>query len=210
MANVPYVQANKNLRSFLQKIPSVEIPAKVTNSWLESAGFTSSNDRAIPRVLEYIDFVDSSRKPTARWTRFRNTNESRKVLATAIVEGYSTLYQLYPDAHNRSDDDLRNFFRIHTKAGDRPVRLIVSTYRTLCSLADFGQIPDEDATVEDGAVTESATGKPLPPQAANQSTAPSLHIDIQIHIPSDASPEQLDKIFASMAKHLYSNTDDAP
>lgn len=36
----------------------------------------------------------------------------------------------------------------------------------------------------------------------NQSS-PSLHIDIQIHIASDASAEQIDKIFESMAKHLY-------
>jgi hypothetical protein len=31
----------------------------------------------------------------------------------------------------------------------------------------------------------------------------SLHIDIQIHISSDASADQIDHIFASMAKHLY-------
>lgn len=33
--------------------------------------------------------------------------------------------------------------------------------------------------------------------------APSLHIDIQIHIASDATLEQIEKIFESMAKHLY-------
>lgn len=32
---------------------------------------------------------------------------------------------------------------------------------------------------------------------------PALHIDIQIHISADAKPEQIDQIFASMAKHLY-------
>ena len=32
---------------------------------------------------------------------------------------------------------------------------------------------------------------------------PTLHIDIQIHISSEASPAQIDQIFASMAKHLY-------
>ncbi|SRR6266567_5581093 len=32
---------------------------------------------------------------------------------------------------------------------------------------------------------------------------PSLHIDIQIHISSDAPAEQIDHIFESMAKHLY-------
>lgn len=32
---------------------------------------------------------------------------------------------------------------------------------------------------------------------------PAVHIDIQIHISSDAKPEQIDQVFASMAKHLY-------
>ena len=32
---------------------------------------------------------------------------------------------------------------------------------------------------------------------------PALHIDIQVHIDATASAEQIDFIFASMAKHLY-------
>ena len=32
---------------------------------------------------------------------------------------------------------------------------------------------------------------------------PMLHIDVQIHISADAKPDQIDQIFASMAKHLY-------
>jgi hypothetical protein len=34
---------------------------------------------------------------------------------------------------------------------------------------------------------------------------PSLHIDLQIHISPESSPEQIEQIFASMAKHLYGN-----
>ena len=33
--------------------------------------------------------------------------------------------------------------------------------------------------------------------------APTLHINIQVHISSDATAEQIDKIFESMAKHLF-------
>ena len=32
--------------------------------------------------------------------------------------------------------------------------------------------------------------------------APTVHIDVQIHIDSNAGPDQIDQIFASMAKHL--------
>ena len=32
---------------------------------------------------------------------------------------------------------------------------------------------------------------------------PSVHIDIQIHIDSSATSEQIDQLFESMARHLY-------
>jgi len=41
------------------------------------------------------------------------------------------------------------------------------------------------------------------PTGSGRSSAPSLHIDIQLHIPATATAEQIDQIFASMAKHLY-------
>jgi cell division septation protein DedD len=40
-------------------------------------------------------------------------------------------------------------------------------------------------------------------QHAQRSAAPALHIDIQLHIPATATADQIDQIFASMAKHLY-------
>lgn len=38
--------------------------------------------------------------------------------------------------------------------------------------------------------------------AVRRDFSPKLHVDIQIHISPDSSPEQIDKIFESMAKHL--------
>ena len=67
--------------------------------------------------------------------------------------------------------------------------------------------------VENFAENESlSTEAPLPAQEAMTATSPaklqetsgpSLHIDVQIHIDSTASSDQIDQIFASMAKHLY-------
>lgn len=39
-------------------------------------------------------------------------------------------------------------------------------------------------------------GPKLPPQ-------PSVHIDVQVHISPNSTPEQIDKIFDSMRRHLY-------
>ena len=43
-----------------------------------------------------------------------------------------------------------------------------------------------------------------PAPSAKSDAGPTVHLDIQIHIPADATPEQIDQIFSSMARHLYS------
>jgi len=45
---------------------------------------------------------------------------------------------------------------------------------------------------------------PLDKKREDQSgSGPVVHLDIQIHIPATADADQIDQIFASMAKHLY-------
>jgi len=41
------------------------------------------------------------------------------------------------------------------------------------------------------------------PKTVVEPPAPSFHVDIQIHIDSSASPEQIEQVFASMARHIY-------
>ena len=60
-----------------------------------------------------------------------------------------------------------------------------------------------DSLVEEGVeLTEETTARP-DPSTLTAVSGPTLHIDIQIHIDSSASADQIDQIFASMARHLY-------
>jgi len=43
----------------------------------------------------------------------------------------------------------------------------------------------------------------FPVNETNQLSCPGLHIDLQIHISPESTPEQIEIIFASIAKHLY-------
>ena len=109
--------------------------------------------------------------------------------------------------------------------GDNAAGKITSTFSMLKS----GQIKaDADVTKTTTAPKKAKTNKPqksvladnganpvsvspMPAVDANApimptvaaSPTPSVHIDLQIHISPDASPDQIDSIFASMAKHLY-------
>jgi hypothetical protein len=54
---------------------------------------------------------------------------------------------------------------------------------------------------------ESVSRSPSTDGVSSSTLSPTLHIDIQVHISSDASADQIDQIFKSMATHLYrSNT----
>jgi hypothetical protein len=75
----------------------------------------------------------------------------------------------------------------------------------MCELADFSGIQEVE-----GGQNELTAEHPLQPQIANPILPPRLRIDVQIHISSDASENQIDQIFASMARHLYNKAGDVP
>lgn len=46
-----------------------------------------------------------------------------------------------------------------------------------------------------------------PPLPHKKPDVPSIHIDLEIHISPESSPEQIDKVFESISKHLYGRSD---
>ena len=208
MTDYPYAAVPKKLRTFLDDIIRLGVPDQATLNWLKTVGYTSSNDPTILKVLEFIGFVDNTRKPTDKWRKFRDSSKSGMVLATAIMEGYSSLYQIYPNAHQSSDDDLKNFFRARTEAGEQAVRRTVNSFKTMCELADFSEIREGEVVQKDQAAAEPAANQPKQPQIDGQIFPSRLNIDIHIHLSSDANKKQIDQMFASMAKHLYNRVVD--
>ena len=99
-----------------------------------------------------------------------------------------------------------DFFRTRTQSGDAVVRKTATTFLFLCTIADFQKTHAEtsDASLLQGQKAES-TPKPNEKEVEKKtySLDPSVHIDIQIHIPPDATPEQLEAIFKNMSKYLF-------
>ena len=210
MADFPYADAAKRLESFFSKIQESGVPDAVDNKWLDSIGFKGRSGQ-IKRILKYVHFVTDEDRPTKRWQDYRDTGQSKKVMTEGVKQGYSALFEQYSDAHQRGDGDLRNFFKANSKVGSTTVAKMIATFRILCSLADFGQ--EEDDTQEDQEAIDSAESstpatepKETPKSSGEQRSptfSPKLNINVQIHIPSDAEPNQIDKIFESMAKYLF-------
>ncbi len=73
---------------------------------------------------------------------------------------------------------------------------------------NVGQITDAPAAAKEQH-TQSTIVPPLVTATHhNVPKGPEVHIDINIHIASDSSPEHIDAVFASMAKHFYSRTEE--
>ena len=66
------------------------------------------------------------------------------------------------------------------------------------------ELGTETLSVPNGVdVTATGRGQTTPPVSFNSTLpAPAIHLDIQIHIDPNASADQIDHIFSSMAKHL--------
>jgi hypothetical protein len=201
MSTFPYTTVLGKLSTFLKKIRDVGVPDKATYKWLESLGFKSKNDRSMISVIKFIGFANQQGVPTERWSQYRG-GKSKKILAEGILEGYSELFATYPDACNRSNQELENFFSTRTSSGKQVIQKTVGTFKSLCDLADFS---GEDK------VKTKATGKSKSIDQPSKSIdieegvsfSPSIHIDIQIHISPETTSDQIDKIFSSMQKHIF-------
>jgi hypothetical protein len=199
-----YTLVPGKIKALLAKIREVTVPTKkITIKWLESVGFTSTNDRTLLPVLSFLGFIDASNVPAATWKEYRGP-EPGKVLARAIKESYSELYDTYPDAHARDLKDVEAIVKSKTTVGQDLVSRMTNTFKSLCAEADFSGLEEETPKQKPLAPDPHAKGpdhdKPGAP--AGKGSFPSLHIDIQVHITPDTSPDQIDKIFESIARHL--------
>ena len=211
-ATFPYAQTERLMLFFSKIQRDLGVPNSADYEWLERIGFEKHNDRRINRVLRFVHFVTDNDQPTQRWQDYRDPRQSKKAMAEGVKQGYSLLFEQYSDAYRCSDDDLRSFFKANTKVKDRTVTMMMDTFKALCALADFGQVPEDD-TPEDQKEVDLAESPPpatepkeTPKSSGEQRSptfSPDLNINVQIHISSDAEPKQIDKIFENMAKYLF-------
>lgn len=211
MVDYAYTTVTGKIKPLLDKIRSVGVPPKVTAAWLKVLGFTSSNDTTLIGVIKFIGFTDQSGIPTATWSAYRGAKH-KAVLGEAIRRGYAELYAVYPDAHQRTNAELTHVFSTSSTAGSQVVGKTVATFKALVEEAEFPASSEpEQTTLQSGPLhTPAAAQAPHTPMIPQNSSAagPDLHIDIQIHISPELTPAQIDKIFESMAKHLYGRRDE--
>lgn len=208
----PYTTVPGKLRDLLKKIPNVGRPEKVTVAWLKSAGWTSSNDPSMIPVLKFVGLVGQDGRPSEVWDAARSSNKAGKIrVGEALKAAYADLFALYPDAHRKDTESLRNFFRTHTGGGEQVQAKMVQTFQILAEFGEFeATAPAGDA---DGhpVEPESAPSGPRTVGHAAKPVAPgmSLTVNIQLQLPATADAGVYESLFASMRKHLVELTETA-
>lgn len=169
--------------------------------------------------LRRLGLVDEAGKPTQRANLWRDDAHYPEVCKTILEETYpSALIDAAPPPDPDRDAVARWFAR-ETGAGAGAAAKMARTYLLIAKAeaaeadaaerpaasspkAKRADAPKPKATNRPSEAARPDT-EPAPAPSSSGVTAPGLHIDIQVHIDSKASAEQIDQIFASMARHLY-------
>ena len=200
------------------------MPPAITGSYLKSL-LSLTSDKAASNLLaplRQMKLIDENGKPTDRANEWRDDNKYGTICEQIVEEIYPPeLRSLYPGP-DFDKDKISQWFMTTSKLGEGASKLVASMYILLNSKevktdvnnsnsnstnANKKPNKNDKAKLKDSQSSGSKNGNSnsASPRLPNGSvsSSPNLHIDLQIHISPDASSEQIDSIFASIAKHLY-------
>lgn len=195
------------------------LPSVVTPNYVKTLLTMSSDNSANSNVIspmKRIGLIDDENKPTPLANDWRLDNKYKSACDTIIKTVYPTeLLDLFPDS-NIDRNSARNWFMsqgVGQGAADKMVALFILLKSGEIKEKKTTPISKDKTTKKIDAkpkkavseLTENAETTPIPTKhnVAVTSSQPNLHIDLQIHISPDSTAEQIETIFASMAKHLY-------
>ncbi len=165
-----------------------------------------------------LGLIDEDGALTTRGNKWRVDASFAEACQEILDDLYPAELEALVESDGRPDVGKIKTWFDHKGFGDSNARQMAATYAMVASK----ELPDAASTVPAEKPSRKAPAKvrATPPAASKEAApnpgaarspsselagaaGPNIHLDIQIHIPAEASPEQIDHIFASMAKHLY-------
>jgi len=197
----PYVNAYGNLSKLLAKIKTASVPAKVTRDYLSAVlGLKSSSYHPMIPCLRRLGFLDASSAPTQRYKDFRSDSKSGFIMAKALKEAYSDLYQANEYAHKLPKEELLDQVRTITGASkeDKVVPVVVNTFLELVKFASF-EVQDIPEEIGEDIETEDETPmEKLPIGKVKFGIA----YTINLNLPATTEIKVFDAIFKSLKRNI--------
>ena len=198
-----YLTSVKNVRDIFKAMQTAQAPPKFTVRFLESLGFKTPADRLIIGVLKSLNFLNANGEPTKRYFEFLDQTQANRVLAEALREGYSDLFQINTKANELSQADIKNKLRTLTQgqASDTVLDKMAATFKTLSGMADFSSAPSK--TAPDTQAKEKEEKQPQKTADKIERIAiGGLVYNIQLILPESRDQSVYDALFKSMKDHL--------
>ena len=211
------------LRSRVASSPTTKLNPATVAALLDMANPKSAqNNIVLP--LRRVGLIDDNGALTPRGQKWRVDASYKDACSEIVKEVYPEELSALTDTDGQPDvAKVLTWFQ-HRGFGDSNARQMANTYVLIASAdlsaADKGADQPKQAkqTKQPRKATVTARTPKKPDEKPENGTGgkadgdeemrkggplPGLHIDLQVHIPVDATPDQIDQIFASMAKHLY-------
>lgn len=203
------------------------LPSAITVDYLQSVlGLEAPSARNLMAPLRAVGLIDDEGRLTDLAHEWRTDEGYPDACAKMLRTVYpQDLLAAFP-APEPDRDGLGRWFMRNARVGEGAAKQLGAFYLMLASPTlennqegRTSKPRDAELRSRDGVSAAAATperrrrvqegiaSRPQPPEpkapAQPPVGGPSVHIDVQIHIDPNASADQIDQIFASMARHLY-------
>lgn len=102
--------------------------------------------------------------------------------------------------------ELEQFFRSKSAAGQQALSKMASTFKALCSLADFSQ---DESRLKKVGIGVKDSGSPSRDSGAKPSAGIAININVQLTLPETTNEKVYESIFHAMKRHIINaDTDD--
>ncbi len=201
-----YIQVYGKLPDVFGRIAEAQAPEKFTVQYLKDLGFASTNFRALIPLLKALNFLTAEGEPTPRYHEYRNTARSRQIMADALREAYGDLFTIKAIPTEADRPLIEGKFKSTHNVSPNVAKLMASTFYALLDLADLSTespapvVPPAKPAIEE--VRQPKPEQPKPEQQPNEKARPTLHYNIQIHLPATKDVEVFNAIFKALKEHL--------
>jgi hypothetical protein len=197
-----YVQVYGQMPEFFRRIAEGQAPEKFNREYVKDLGFKSSSFYAVIPLLKSLGFLSPDGTPTNRYHEYRNTAQSKAVMAQALREAYSDLFTIKEKPTEADRQLIEGKFRSVHNATQVTSRLMASTFFALLELADLSARIDGSAGKQAAEQLQTAIPPTGERTGSGEKSRATLHYNIQIHLPATKDVEVFNAIFKSLRGHL--------
>lgn len=212
------IKAWTALRSRAASAPSTKFTPSVVAALMGMSSPESASSNTVS-PMRRVGLIDDEGALTPRGNKWRVDASYADACQEILDDVYPSELEPLTDDSGRPDAQRVRTWFDHKGFGESNARQMASTYLMIAKKSPPTTSSPEAANSSTRGASPRRTRQPRmsrhsgepaasgtePETAADRSmgSSPNVHLDIQIHIPAAASPEQIDHIFESMARHLY-------